>query len=182
MFERFTREGRRVVIQAEREAWRAGAQAVGPEHLLIAAVEALGPWLFVEPGPQVHFEDAQPAVTPQRLRDLVAPGTDAEALAAIGISLAEVQRRIERDFGPEAWEGDRPTAALRFTAQAKRALEGALRETLELRGKEIRPQHVLLGVLRDENAAHDALRALGTDPAVLYVRVRRFLGAGVVTR
>jgi hypothetical protein len=50
-------------------------------------------------------------VPPRRRRHDQQPELDAEALAAIGIDLDEVRRRVEESFGPEAL--DRTRAARR---------------------------------------------------------------------
>jgi ATP-dependent Clp protease ATP-binding subunit ClpC len=64
-----------------------------------------------------------------------------------------------------------------FSPSAKRGLELALREALELRSRRIDREHVLLGVLREESRATDALRSLDVDPACVYEHVRSALRA-----
>jgi ATP-dependent Clp protease ATP-binding subunit ClpA len=173
VFERFTEGAREAVRSAEAEARALGAASIGPEHLLLGVVLHCSAVLFAEP-PFVSFSigaPPEPPVTAEKLRALLARDPDAEALATIGISLETVRRRVEEVFGPDAWllacEG-----RVRFEADTKRALEYALREALELGSRRIGPEHVLLGLLRRENAAHAALRELGVDPDTLRERVR----------
>ena len=88
---------------------------------------------------------------------------DADALAALGIDLDEVRRRVEEAFGPGAL--DRARAPKRrflgghipFAKEAKKALELALREALALKHNYIGTEHILLGLLHAEGAAHDVL-------------------------
>ena len=92
---------------------------------------------------------------------------DADALAALGIDLDEVRRRVEEAFGPGAL--DRARAPKRrflgghipFAKEAKKALELSLREALALRHNYIGTEHMLLGLLHGEGAAHDVLVARG---------------------
>ena len=179
MFERFTKAAREVVRLAELEARRLGADAVGPEHLLVATVEQMGSWgswPFVGPSSftvRSGSELPEP-VTADRIRSLLQQDPDAEALATLGISLAEVRRRAEEAFGPDAWE---PPAARRrtpFTKEAKQVLELALREALALASREIRREHILLALLRVERP-RAIVRELGAAPDDAYERLRASL-------
>lgn len=125
MRDRFTRDARNVVSLAEREARALGAAAVGTEHILVALLERCGPLLsefwpspFLSKAPLVSADQAR-----ARLRD---SDPDAEALAAIGISLGQVRRAVQEAFGPGAWEQPRRRRRLPFTEEAKRSLEHAV--------------------------------------------------------
>src|SRR5258708_7459421 len=83
---------------------------------------------------------------PALRRLLSAEAPEGEGLAAIGISLHEVRETIEEAFGPDALNCD---GRLPFRADAKRALELALRETVELRQRRIGTTELLLGLLRE---------------------------------
>ncbi len=121
---------------------------------------------------------------------------DAEALAAIGIDLDEIKRKIEESFGPGAlgrvpltpkgplnWTGGR----LPLDEQAKLSLALALREARAMHHNYLGTEHVLLGVLRaaERNPrgefAATTLPGLGLDPATAHERalaeVRRILSA-----
>lgn len=161
MFTRFTREAREAVEQAEREARSLGAAAVAEEHLLVAVLDRR----------ETRLAADFPGATAERVRAAAGAGDpDREALAAIGISLPEVRRAVEEAFGPGALEGG--SRRLPFTRGAKRALELALREALELGARRIDDELVLLGLLR-EGRARDLLAGLGADPEELRALLRR---------
>jgi len=106
MFERFTRDARDTVAQAQEHARRLGHRYIGCEHLLLAA--AVG----TEPASAALREHG---VTPQAVEAqivrLVGVGgagdlfsaLDREALASIGIDLDVLRARIEAAFGPDAF-------------------------------------------------------------------------------
>jgi len=142
MFERFTEDARAVVTRAEAEAVALGADRIEPEHLLLGIASGDG-------GAAVRVLDGLGLGHEPLRADLLRSGggLDAGALAAIGIDLGEVQRRVEASFGPGALRGR--GGRLRFAPRAKKALELALREALALGDREIGAEHVLLGVMRD---------------------------------
>ena len=124
MFERFTRPARQVVVQAQHNARRFGHNYIGPEHLLLAVVATDDPAsallrdLGLTPerteaefirltgarpaGPAASFRPGSPE--PDSPGPVASPlaGLDRDALAAIGIDLDEVRKRIEATFGPGA--------------------------------------------------------------------------------
>lgn len=86
---------------------------------------------------------------------------DTEALAAIGVDYEAVRAAVERRFGAgalnvtltrkpprRAWFRRR-RHSVRFSGEARRALERSLRIAVARGDKEIAPLHVLLGVLAD---------------------------------
>jgi hypothetical protein len=168
VFERFTKQARAVVRDAEAEARMLGADAIGSEHLLVAVVARIGTWPFVQPlGGHfaVHPIGLDPPVTADKIRLLLSRrDPDAEALEAIGISLAEVRRKLEETFGPEIWDASAKPGRLPFTADAKKVLELALREALELRSRRLTREHILLGLLREESEAKRIVTELGASP------------------
>jgi ATP-dependent Clp protease ATP-binding subunit ClpA len=149
MFERFTKEARDTVVRAQYEAHRLGHEHIGTEHLLLGIATGEG-----------RARDVLEArgVTAARLRAAIEgdtlPALDAGALATLGIDLDEVRRRVEASFGPGALERGgrrrRRAGAVPFCPRAKKALELALREALRLGDRHIGAEHVLLGVVRDE--------------------------------
>ena len=83
-------------------------------------------------------------------------------LATAGISHEAVRARVVELLGP--CNGERPKR-LRFTPRAKRALEDALREARDVGDSYIGSEHLLLGLLRHEDAvAPKVLRDLGAPP------------------
>jgi ATP-dependent Clp protease ATP-binding subunit ClpA len=115
----------------------------------------------------------------------VAASGDAEALAAIGIDLDEIKRRIEDSFGPGALQRVplTPRGPLNWTGRlslaesSKLTLALALKEARALHHTYIGTEHVLLGLLRvAERQPHAdfaavTLRDLDLDPARVRVLV-----------
>jgi ATP-dependent Clp protease ATP-binding subunit ClpA len=161
MFERFTKEARTAVVDAQRVARDAGSRSVDTRHLLVALLEAPGPVprAFREVG-----ADAD-AVAASLRDDLRAGGLDADALASLGIDLDAVRRRTDAVFGPQALDraGRTPRGHVPFTPDAKKALELALREALRLGHRGIRSSHLLLGILRAESPGRTHLAHEGVD-------------------
>jgi ATP-dependent Clp protease ATP-binding subunit ClpA len=159
MFERFTTDARAVVIGAQEQSRRLNHRRIGTEHLLLA--------LLAQPGaPAAILRDV--GLTSERvtaeiewlLRAGSLGDSDAEALEAIGIDLDAVRAKLEETFGPGALDPPpepgprglfrrRSDAHLPFSARAKKVLELSLREAIHLRAREIRAEHILLGLLRD---------------------------------
>jgi ATP-dependent Clp protease ATP-binding subunit ClpA len=157
---RFLRSGRATVAAAAEAARALGAERVGTEHLLLALapLDRFG-WC----GPAGLM---LPKLTADAIRAAIAPlDEDAEALAALGISVDEIRGRVEAEFGPEAWEGrPRRRGRLRFDDDAKEALELAFREAIDLRHRRIGQEHILLGLLRQNGRACRLLESLGVAP------------------
>lgn len=171
MFERFTQPARDAVLRARDEARGLGHGYIGCEHLLVALAGAAD---------DDTAADAmrRAGLSADALRDAVADelppnGTlDAGALAAIGIDLEEVRRRVEEAFGPGALERRRPSdpGRLPFTPRVKKALELALRSAVARGDDRIGSEHVLLGVLKamaPDGPAACALARLGVPPGRL---------------
>jgi ATP-dependent Clp protease ATP-binding subunit ClpA len=103
---------------------------------------------------------------------------EAEALAALGISLDSVRRHVEETMGPDAWrEAGRRRSRPAFSAPAKAALTMALREAVALHHRRIRPEHLLLGLLSQEGPAWEVLLAAGCSPEELRRSILAELGS-----
>jgi ATP-dependent Clp protease ATP-binding subunit ClpC len=86
-------------------------------------------------------------------------GVAARALESMGITLEDVRRQVEELIGKGQAA---PTGHIPFTPRAKKVLELALREALELGHNYIGTEHVLLGLIREgESEAAQVLEALG---------------------
>src|SRR5271156_2904649 len=188
MFERFTDKARKVVFLAKGKATERGDDQIRPVHMLYGLAAADGgaarvlAALGVDPA-AVDRELGRGGGAP-RPADVAASG-DAEALAAIGIDLDEIKRRIEDSFGPGALERVPPiprgplnwTGRLPLAESSKLALAVALKEARALHHTYIGTEHVLLGLLRvAERQPHAdfaavTLRDLGLDPARVRVLV-----------
>lgn len=185
MFERFTHAARDAVKRAQAEARALHHPSVGTEHLLLALLlgdEGRLTALLSEQGMTAETVRAQilrrVGVGTQPVANTEAD--DAAALRAIGIDLDAVRRTIEQSFGPGSLQLPpagpprrrgllrRPQLRGTFTAPAKKALELSLREALHLKHKFIAPEHLLLGILREDKAlGAQILRDAGVDLAEL---------------
>ena len=183
MFERFTASARQVVVDAHVQARDLAAREITAEHLLLA-ISADG---TTRAGAALRAEGLSHDALVQALRR----PDDGTALRSIGIDLDEVRRRAEAAFGPGALDRDgdpgrrrwsrrqRPSGAghLRFTDSAKRALEQSLRAVVALHAREIAVEHVLLGLLADDDdLAARALQRVGVAPDAVRRRLRDELG------
>jgi ATP-dependent Clp protease ATP-binding subunit ClpC len=94
-------------------------------------------------------------------------GVAAQTLQSLGISLRQVRQEVEAIIGQGQ---SAPSAHIPFTPRAKKVLELALREALQLNHDYIGTEHILLGVVREgEGVAAQILLRLGAD----LPRVRR---------
>lgn len=156
MFERFTREARDCVIQAQALAHELASPKIGSRHLLFA--------LMTEPSSAAAALRAAGvntvALAAELRADLGGEGLDREALASLGIDLGVVSQRADELFGARALHRARTRPKqLPFTQEAKKILKLALRETVRLKHHTISSIHLALGVLRANGPAHAALAA-----------------------
>jgi ATP-dependent Clp protease ATP-binding subunit ClpC len=102
-------------------------------------------------------------------------GTAGRALDAVGVTLDGVRAQVVRIDG----RGESPPSGhIPFTPGAKKILELALREALQLGNNYIGTEHVLLGVLREDGrVVHETLAALGTDPDAVRRELARLMAA-----
>jgi ATP-dependent Clp protease ATP-binding subunit ClpA len=191
MFERFTDKARTVVISARAEAAERGDQ-LRPVYLLYALTTGEGVAARALAGlgvdaARVQRELDRPTALGRPLEGLgdEPDSGDAEALAAIGIDLGEIKRRIEESFGPDALERVPPapqgplswTGRPTVTRESKQSLGLALREARALHHTYIGTEHLLLGLLgtAERNPRGDftpaTLRELGIDPVQARQRV-----------
>jgi len=178
MFERFTTDAREAVRLALSEARDLGAERIGCEHLLIGLARGGG-------GPAAAAL-ATAGVDTAGLRRLAAAGPppeplDADALATLGIDLDEVRRAAEASFGPGALDRPgRPTGRTRtrMTAEARKAIELALRQVRSARSGALTSGHLLIGIIdQADNGALRLLTAAGADLAAIRADTLRRLAA-----
>ena len=103
---------------------------------------------------------------------LRASGDPAEA--ALQVSLGRVRERLvgTRPSGLGSSSGHVP-----FTANAKKAMELALRTSLELGQSRVTTAHLLAGIVKvDDSLVSGVLIGLGVDPAQAYLRARTWAG------
>ena len=88
-------------------------------------------------------------------------GVGAQALRSLGISHQAVLEKVAETIGTA---GTAPSGALPFTPRAKKVLELAFREALQLNHRYIGTEHILLGLIREgEGVAATVLVSLGSD-------------------
>jgi ATP-dependent Clp protease ATP-binding subunit ClpA len=154
MFERFTDDARRAVVLAGEEAARLHHGWIGTEHLLLGVLCSGGApaRLLADLGVDAAGVRADIVRIIGRGEDDI----DAGALATLGIDLDAVRERVEKAFGPGALNrrggGCRRgmfSAQTPFSPRAKKALELTLREGIALGDRELRGEHLILGLLRE---------------------------------
>jgi ATP-dependent Clp protease ATP-binding subunit ClpA len=179
MFERFTDKARAAVFQARATAAGRGDRMIRPAYLLYAlaagdgvAARALAGLGVEAAGLERQLDRAAPLGNPLAGE---ADSADAEALAAIGVDLDEIRRKVEEGFGPGALgrmtsPPPRRPGRLIVTAELKQALALALAEARALHHDYIGTEHLLLGLLavvgrtpRGDFTA-ETLRDFGIDP------------------
>lgn len=140
--EGFGQGARRAVAMAAIEARDLGAVRVGTEHLLLGLL--------------AH-----------------ADGAAAKLLGASGVTLSSARRKVSEAVGQrqpsdaDAARVRRPGDALERSARADRAIGRAFRFAHDAKSREVRTEHLLLGVLDVEGTAGQVLRGLGVDLEVL---------------
>jgi Clp amino terminal domain, pathogenicity island component len=133
MFERFTANARRAVVTAQEEARGLNHNYIGTEHILLA--------LLRHPDPLPNEESA------------IAPAV----LEEFGMSREGVREEVIDKVG--IGKGKAKTGHIPFTPRAKKVLELALREALQLHHNYIGTEHILLGLIReDEGVAVQIMR------------------------
>jgi Clp amino terminal domain, pathogenicity island component len=99
-------------------------------------------------------------------------GIAASALTSLGITLEAARIQV----AATARSGAAPPEHIPFTAQAKRSLELALREALQLGYDYIGTEHILLGLIHDDKASGaQTLAGLGADLSAVRQRVIELL-------
>jgi ATP-dependent Clp protease ATP-binding subunit ClpA len=167
VFERFTEKARTAVVLAQQQAREHGDDTIDTGHLLralFAVPDNLA--VMVLEGFSVRRADVE-ADLDRRRPDATGGTSDASSLAALGIDLDEVRRRVEEAFGPGALDrarrprGRRWGGHIPFAKESRKTLELALREAISLGHNYIGTEHILLAMLRGGGVAHDALAARG---------------------
>ncbi|MET9830501.1 Clp protease N-terminal domain-containing protein [Streptomyces sp. NPDC006385] len=174
MFERFTKDARAVVTGAVEHAERGGTSTVDAEHLLLALLDREGgraSLALTALGGGEWLESVQRALGEARRRGGLSQA-EAEALAGLGIDVAEIVARVEEVHGAGAMSGDRKdkgwwSGHRSFSRGAKDVLEGSLRIAVARRDRRIGDEHILLSltarpgvpaeVLADHGVTYEAL-------------------------
>ena len=164
IFNRFVRETRRCVEAAVEEARVLGHDSVGDEDLLLGILrgeEGTGAAALSSLG--VTLEGAREE----------SEGMLSDALTSVGISLEEVRREAANAFDVSISDERR----IPFSPRAKKVLERALREAVRLRDNRIGTEHVLLGIVRNQDGtAVRMLVRMGVSPEALEERLFELRG------
>jgi ATP-dependent Clp protease ATP-binding subunit ClpA len=154
MFERFTDDARQAVVLAQAEAVDLHHGWIGTEHLVLGVLRANGAGARLLAGFGVDAAGVRDDVV--RIVGRGEDDLDGNALATLGIDLDAVRERVERAFGPGALMRRRRRCRrggigpmVPFTARAKKALELSLREAINLGQRDLRAEHLVLGLLRE---------------------------------
>jgi ATP-dependent Clp protease ATP-binding subunit ClpA len=166
MFERFSDEARQAIALAQQEAAELRHGWIGTEHLLLGVLRADGGGARLLSDLGVELASVRDDVV--RMIGRGEEDIDPDALATLGIDLDAVRERVEKAFGAGALS--RPGGCRSgtfggytpFTPRAKKALELTLREGIALGARDLRAEHVVLGLLREgDGVAAQLLHARG---------------------
>ena len=146
IFNRFAREARACVEATVEEARALGHDSVGDEDLLLGILRA-------DAGLAAGALSSL-GVTLEAARE-ESERMASDALSSVGVSLEDIRREAGDAFDVRIPEGRR----VPFSPRAKKVLERALREAVRMRDNRIGTEHVLLGILENENGT--AVRMLG---------------------
>ena len=164
IFNRFAKEARRCVEAALEEARMLGHDSIGDEDLLLGILRA-------DEGVAAEALSSL-GVTPEGARE-ESEGMLSDALSSIGISLEEVRREAGDAFDMSIPDERR----IPFSPRAKKVLERALREAVRLRDNHLGTEHVLLGILGNEDGmAVRMLGRMGVSPEVVEERLFELRG------
>jgi ATP-dependent Clp protease ATP-binding subunit ClpA len=176
MFERFTDDAREAVTAAQTEAGALRHGWIGTEHVLLGVLATGGGGARLLAGFGVDAAGVRDDVV--RLVGRGENDIDPDALATLGIDLDEVRERVEQAFGPGALSRRgrcrRGGVSMRvpFTPRAKKALELTLREATSLGDRDLRAEHLVLGLLREgDGVAARVLSERGVTLAAVRAKV-----------
>jgi ATP-dependent Clp protease ATP-binding subunit ClpA len=153
MFERFTDDAREAVTAAQTEAGILRHGWIGTEHVLLGVLATDGGGARLLAGFGVDAAGVRDDVV--RMVGRGEDDIDPAALATLGIDLEAVRERVERAFGPGALSRrgrcrrGGVSTHVPFCRRAKKALELTLREATSLGERELRAEHLVLGLLRE---------------------------------
>jgi ATP-dependent Clp protease ATP-binding subunit ClpA len=176
MFERFTKDAREAVALAQHEAVVLHHGWIGTEHILLGVLRADGDGARLLAGFGVEAAGVRDDV--MRIVGRGEEDIDRDALATLGIDLEAVRERVERAFGPGALSRRGRCRrggigqSVPFTARAKKVLELSVREAVDLAERDLRGEHLVLGLLREgDGVAARILTARGVTHAAARERV-----------
>ena len=155
MFERFTRETRRGLVDAEDECRRLQGLEINSVHLLLA---------LTRDGHTLAVLLARHGLSHDALDEHAS-----DALTSTGLDATAIRRAWRRHLARGALQrARRGPGHLPFRADARRCLELSAREATRLRSGNVRVEHLALGILCDPGPLlSPILVALGVDVPAL---------------
>ncbi|WP_416968444.1 Clp protease N-terminal domain-containing protein [Streptomyces sp. 4F14] len=181
MFERFTQDAREVVRGAVDRCEEAGARTIGVEHLLLTLLEregSRGAFALAALGADRWRDSVREELAEARRRAGLSRA-EADALAGLGIDVAEIVSRVEEAHGVGALSGDGRdkgwwSGRRSFGREAKDVLERSLRIAVAHRDRHIGDEHILLAVTVMPGVSGEVL----ADRGVTYEALTRVLYGG----
>ncbi len=181
MFERFTKDARGVVKSAFEYVEGGDGQSVEPEHLLLALLDregSRGSFALTSLGLGERRESVRQALREARRRAGLSQA-ETDALAGLGIDVAEIVSRVEEVHGAGAMAGDPKdkrwwSGRSSFGRGAKDVLERSLRVALAQRDRHIGDEHILLALTVRPGVPAEVL----ADHGVTYESLVRVLYGG----
>ncbi|HEX6341619.1 Clp protease N-terminal domain-containing protein [Umezawaea sp.] len=172
--ERFTKQARRAVLDAAKEAERESVPEVGRTHMLLALLGSP-----VLAGFDLSREEIEGAFRTARRKGGLSEA-DAAALRGLGIDVDQIVDSIERSLGEGALATTK-TRRKRWLFGEHRPFEPALKKTLERSLVEARDlghhylgnEHLVLALLAGGGLVAEVLEARG----VTYAEVRKLVAA-----
>ncbi|GAB2813024.1 hypothetical protein GCM10027176_16830 [Actinoallomurus bryophytorum] len=167
VYDRFTELAKRAIVAARDAADSLHHDFIGTEHLLLGLAQTAGTASEALRAHGLEITRTRTAVE-DVLREADVPTSGghsaADALSTLGIDVAEIQQRADRNFGPGAFRYPRPA----FSLQLKKVIQLSLHQVRELGGERIDTEHLLLGLLAaGEDTITRVLAELGIDPRAL---------------
>jgi ATP-dependent Clp protease ATP-binding subunit ClpA len=163
VYDRFTELTKRAIVGARDAATALGHDFIGPEHLLLGLAQTAG---TASEALRAHGVELG-QLRDETVRELSTTGAPAtrgqaakDALSSLGIDLTEIRRQAAENFGPDAFKYPRPA----FSLQAKKAVQSSLQQAIELGHQTIDTEHLLLGILTEQDGVPiRVLATLGVD-------------------
>ncbi|CAL9568788.1 Clp protease N-terminal domain-containing protein [Streptomyces sp. NPDC057837] len=182
MFERFTKDARDVVKSAFTYVEAGGGGCVEPEHLLLALLDregSRGSFALAAVGVGSEGRESVREALREARKRAGLSRAESDALAGLGIDVAEIVARVEEVHGAGAMSGDRKDSRWwsgrpSFGRAAKDVLEGSLRAALAQRDRHIGDEHLLLALTVRPGVPAEVL----ADHGVTYASLVRVLYGG----
>jgi len=191
MFERLSRQARAAVVSASVTALDEGSETIEGLHLLRALITVgpTTPAALADLGADVNAVVAQAeARTKHASTRAGLTDEDVEAIRTLGVDVDALLAKIAADLGPEALR-PRPSGRAgrlrltgggkpRFSMTARKSLELALRHTMRLNEAHLSDAHLLVGLIRADEATRSLLAEQGVTETELLEWLRRDGGQG----